>query len=62
MEAARSQELEKNKAIEATLAQEKDKFLQVLTQSHYRFTRLNEISSCEAFKLVWEQALLDLAD
>ena len=31
----------------------------VLTQSHSRFSRLNEVSSCEAFFLGWEQALLN---
>ena len=55
-----SQEREKNKAIQSAKVQEKEKCIHILTHSHSRFSRLNEISSCEAFQLGWEQALLDL--
>ena len=58
LEADHAQEQEKNKAIKAVFAREKDKCLQLLTQSHFRFIRLNEISSYEAFRLGWEKALL----
>ena len=56
-----SQEREKNKAIQSAKVQEKEKCIHILTHSHSRFSRLNEISSCEAFQLGWELALLDSA-
>ena len=54
--------MEKNKVVEIALTWEKEKYLQVLTQSNARFSWLNEISSCKAFRLGQKQALLDLAD
>ena len=49
LESARSHEHEKYKVIQATKVQDKEKGLQSITQSHSRFSHLNEISSCEAF-------------
>lgn len=59
LEASRLMEVEMNKALHKAKPQEKEKCLHVLTQSHTRFSRLNEVSDCKAFRLGWEQALLD---
>ena len=48
-----------NKALHKAKLQEKEKCLHVLTQSHTRFSCLNEVSICETFHLGQEHALLD---
>ena len=58
-EAARMMELEMNRSLEQAKVQQRDKCFEVLSQSHSRFNRLMEVSSCETFRLGWEQALTD---
>ena len=58
-EATRRVELTMNRTLHQAQTHEKERCLEVLTQSHTRFNCLMEISSCEAFRLGWEQALTD---
>ena len=58
-EAARSIELEMNRSLQQAKVQQREKCFEVLSQSHSRFNRLMEVSSCETFRLGWEQALMD---
>ena len=58
-EAARMMELEMNRSLQQAKVQQRDKCFEVLSQSHLRFNRLMEVSSCETFRLGWEQALTD---
>ena len=58
-EAARAIESEMNRALHQAKLQQKDKCLEVLSQSHSQFSRLMEVSSCETFRIGWEQALTD---
>ena len=48
-----------NHALHQAKYHEKDKCLEVLSQSHSRFNRLMEVSGCKTFRLGWEQVLLD---
>lgn len=59
MEASQLLEVQMNKSLHTANLQEKKKCLHVFTHSHTRFSYLNKISSCEAFRLGLEQALLD---
>ena len=52
-------ELEMNRSLQQAKVQRREKCLEVLSQSHSWFNRLMEISSCETFRLGWEQALKD---
>ena len=58
-EAARAIESEMNRSLQQAKVQQREKCLEVLSQSHSRFNRLMEISSCETFRLGCEQALKD---
>lgn len=58
-EAARMMESEMNRSLEQAKAQQREKCFEVLSQSHSRFSRLMEVSGSEAFRLGWEQALMD---
>ena len=58
-EAARMIESDMNRALQWAKLQQRDKCLEVLSQSHSWFNRLMEVSSCETFRLGWEQALSD---
>ena len=59
IEATRIMEVKMNRALYQVKLQQKDKCLEVLSQSHSRFNHLIEVSGCEAFPLELEQALLD---
>ena len=59
VEAARRIESEMNRSLQQARVQQREKCLEVLSQSHSRFNRLMEVSSCETFRLGWEQALSD---
>ena len=48
-EAARMIDSEMNRALQRTKLQQKDKCLEVLSQSHSLFNHLMEVSSCETF-------------
>ena len=58
-EAARTAESEMNRCLQQAKVQQREKCFEVLMQSHSRFNRLMEVSSCETFRLGWEQALMD---
>jgi hypothetical protein len=58
-EAARAVESEMNRRLQQAMVQQREKCFEVLSQSHSRFSHLMEVSSCETFRLGWEQALLD---
>ena len=58
-EADRRIESMMNHALHQAKHHEKEKCLEVLSQSHSRFNHLMEFSGCETFRLGWEQALLD---
>ena len=58
-EAARAIESEMNRSLQQAKVQQREKCFEVLSQSHLRFNRLMEISSCQTFQLGWEQALTD---
>ena len=59
VEAARRIESEMNRSLQQASVQQREKCLEVLSQSHSRFNRLMEVSSCETFRLGWEQALMN---
>ena len=48
-EAARMMEVAMNRSLEQAKVQQRDKCFEVLSQSHSRFNRLMEVSSCETF-------------
>ena len=58
-EAAQTIESEMNRSLQQAKVQRREKCLEVLSHSHLRFNRLMEVSSCETFRLGWEQALMD---
>ena len=47
------------RALQQAQTHEKERCLEVLTQSHTRFNRLMEISGSEAFHLGWEQDMIE---
>ncbi|KAL5571146.1 hypothetical protein UlMin_020743 [Ulmus minor] len=48
-----------NRSLQQAKVQQREKCLEVLSQSHLRFSCLMEVSSYETFWLGWEQALMD---
>ena len=58
-EAARIVESEMNRCLQQAKVQQREKCFEVLSQSHSCFNRLMEVSSCETFRLGWEQALMN---
>ena len=59
MEATRRMEVKMNQAMHQAKLQQKEKYMEVLSQSHSRFNRLMEVSGYKAFRLGWEQALVE---
>ena len=58
-EAARMMEVKMNRTLYLAKLQQKKKCLEVLSQSHSRFSRLLEVFGYRAFDLGWEWALQD---